>query len=123
MAEEILSASQIEAAKKSIKTGTIVSPKFILLSNTQYEANQCNIINQALIGAKEGVVEARTKFVGTTITYSVLHHTNGKHKGLYEYTLHELIQATVDSSNYPPATNVLIQLCKVINYVFDFRKR
>ena len=84
-AEEILSKLQIEAVNESIKTGTIVAPEFTLHADAQYEANRRNIINQALIGAKEGVVEAVTKLVGTTITHSVFHHTNGKHKGLDEY--------------------------------------
>jgi hypothetical protein len=122
-AEEILRASQREAIDKSVKTGTIVAPKLTLRVDAQYEANQRNIISQALVGPKEGVFEALTKFVGTDITDSVLRHTNSKHKGLDEYTLHELIQATIDSTNCPPATDVLIQLRNFINYVFDFRKK
>jgi len=94
-AEEILRASQREAIDKSVKTGTIVALKLTLRVDAQYEANQRNIISQALVGPKEGVFEALTKFVGTDITDSVLRHTNSKHKGLDENTLHELIQATI----------------------------
>ena len=70
--EEILRPLQSEAIDESVKTGTIVAPKFTLHADAQYEANQRNTINQAMIGAKEGVVEALTTFVGTDITGKVL---------------------------------------------------
>ena len=36
-----------------------------------------NVINQSVIGAKEGVVEAVTKLVGSDITDAVLRTANG----------------------------------------------
>jgi hypothetical protein len=46
-----------------------------------------------MIGAKEGVMEALTTFVGTDITDAVLRRADGNSKGLDEYTLQELLQA------------------------------
>ncbi len=122
-AEDVLLAAQSNTVKKSVKTGTIIVPEFTLQADAQHEANQQNIINQALIGAKEGVVEALTTLVGTEITDSVLPHINGEYKSLDEYTLHELIHAIIDKADRPPATDILTQLNHIINYVFDFRKK
>ena len=84
----VLLASQSNTVYKSLKTGTIIVPEFTLQANAQHEANQKNIINQALIGAKEGVVEALTTLVGMDITDSVVCRDNGEYKYLDEYTLH-----------------------------------
>jgi hypothetical protein len=121
--EDVLLAAKKDAVDKSVKTGTIIVPKFTLQADAQHEANQRNIINQALIGAKEGVVEALTTLVGMDITDSVVCRANREYKYLDEYTLHELIHATIDRANRPPATDILTQLNHVINYVFDFRKK
>ena len=100
-----------------------MTPKITLQSDVQEEANKRNIINQALIGAKEGVVEALTTIVVTNITNMVLQQAGGNYKGLDECTLQELIQAAIDSADRPPATDVLTQLLEVINFVVDFRKK
>ena len=81
-----------------------------MCSDAQEEANRHNIINKALIGAKERVLEALTTFVGTNITNTVLRFANGNYKGLNKYTLHELMQAAIDGANLLPATDVLTQL-------------
>ena len=51
-ADAVLSASQRDAVDESVKTGTIIVPKFTLQADAQHEANQQNIINQALIRKK-----------------------------------------------------------------------
>ena len=122
-AEDVLLESQNNAVDKSVKRGNIIVPKFTLQADAQHEANQRNIINQALIGAKEGVVKALTTLVGMDIMDAVLRHAGGEYKYLDEYTLHELIHATIDRANLPPATDILTQLNHVINYVFDFLKK
>ncbi len=38
----------------------------------QEEANRLNVINQSVIGAKEGAVEAVLKLVGSVITKAIL---------------------------------------------------
>ena len=100
-----------------------MAPKITLRSSAQDKADRRNIINHALISAKEGVVEALTTFVGTNITDTFLRWANSNYKGLKEYTLQELLQAAIDSADRPPATDVLTQLLEVINFVFDFCKK
>ena len=51
-AADILCESKKEADNKAAQKGTVVTPEITLQSNAQEEANRCNIINQALIGAK-----------------------------------------------------------------------
>jgi hypothetical protein len=122
-AEDVLLESQNNAVDKSVKRGNIIVPEFTLQAGAQHEANQQNIINQALIGVKEGVVKALTTLVGMDITDSMVCRANGEYKYLDEYTLHELVHATIDRANRPPATDILTQLNHVINYVFDFCKK
>jgi hypothetical protein len=81
-AEDVLLESQNNAVDKSVKRGNIIVPKFTLQSGAQHEANQQNIINQALIGTKEGVVEALTTLVGMDITDSVVCLANREYKYL-----------------------------------------
>ena len=88
-----------EADKKTAQKGTALTPKITLQLDAQEEADRCNIINQALIGAKEGVVEALTTFVGTDITDAVLQRIGGNYKGLDEYTLQEILQAAIDGAD------------------------
>jgi hypothetical protein len=52
-------------------TGKTVLPTFTTRTEAQEEADQLNIINQLVIGAKEGVVEALSKLVGSDITNAV----------------------------------------------------
>ena len=62
-----------KAAEKEMKaTGTTKAPAFTLQSEAQEEADCCNVAAQAMIRAKEGVVEAITTLVGTNITNSML---------------------------------------------------
>ncbi len=122
-ATDVLKESHKEADNKSKSTGKILTPKFTLCADAQDKANQRNIINQALIGAKEGILEALTTFVGTEITDTVLRRANGDYKDLDEYTLQELLQAAINGANRPPATDVLTQLLDVINYIFDFCRK
>jgi hypothetical protein len=43
----------------------------------QEEADQLNVINQLVIGTKEGVVKANTKLVGNNVTNTILPTANG----------------------------------------------
>ena len=71
-AVDILCKSKQEEDNKAKQKGTAVTPEITLQYEAQEEADRRNIINQALIGAKEGVVEALNLFIGTNITDSVL---------------------------------------------------
>ena len=88
-----------EAADKETKaTGTTAAPEFTLQSEAQQEADRRNVAAQAMIGAKEGVVEAITALVGTDITDSVLRTSDGDFKSVDNYTVHEVMQAAFKNS-------------------------
>jgi hypothetical protein len=82
------------------------------------------VINQLVIGAKEGIVEAVTKSVGSDITDAVLRTADGRdHKSIDDYMLFAVMAAAIDGADQPSTTNVLEQLLEVINHTFDFRKK
>ncbi len=90
----------------------------------QEEANQLNVINQSVIGTKEGVAEAITKLVGSDVTDAILRRANGSnHKSIDNFTLFEVMKLTIDGTNQPSMNNMLEQLLKVINHSFDFHKK
>ncbi len=58
------------------------------------------MINQSVIGAKEGVVEAVTKLVGSNITNAVLRTADGSnHKSIDDYMLLAVMAAAIDGAN------------------------
>jgi hypothetical protein len=75
--EAIMAGSVLKSAKKradelSTMTGKPVLPTFTTRTEAQEEADQLNVINQSVIGAKEGIVEAVSKLVGSDITDAIL---------------------------------------------------
>jgi hypothetical protein len=121
--EAVLKEAKVAAAKESKVTGTTVTPAFTLRSEAQEEADRRNVAAQAMIGAKEGIVEALTTLVGTNITDSVLRTSDGDFKSVDKYTVHEVMQAAYESADHPPMTDILEQLIEVLHYTFDFRKK
>jgi hypothetical protein len=121
--EAVLKEAKEAAAKESKATGTRVTPAFTLYSEAQEEADRCNVAAQAMIGAKEGIVEALTALVGTNITDCVLHTSDGDFKSVEEYTVHEVMQVAHENADRPPMTDVLEQLIKVLHYTFDFHMK
>ncbi len=80
-----------------------------------------NVINQSVIGAKEGVVEAVSKLVGTNITDAILRMADGSnHKSIKDFTLYEVMKVAIDGADRPTTNDVLEQLLQVINHTFDF---
>ncbi len=77
---DVINMSKKEAKAESTMTGTTVHPKIKSHADAQEEAKRLNTNNQALTGAKEGVVEALTTFVGTNITNTILRRANGDFK-------------------------------------------
>jgi hypothetical protein len=71
-AADLINMSKKEAEAESTTTGTTVHPKITSRVDAQEEAKRLNTNNQALIGAKEGVIEALTMVVGTDITNTIL---------------------------------------------------
>jgi hypothetical protein len=57
-----------QADALSTTTGKTFLPTITAQTEAQEEANRLNIINQSVIGAKEGVVEAVSKLAGSNIT-------------------------------------------------------
>jgi hypothetical protein len=83
-----------------------------------------NVINQSVIGAKEGVVEAVSKLVGSDITDAILRTADGSDfKSIDDYRLYEVMKVAIDGINRPTMNDVLEQLLEVINKPFDFRKK
>ncbi len=56
MAGSVLKLAKKRADKLSTMTGKTVLPTFTTRTEAQEEAVQLNVINQSVIGAKEGVV-------------------------------------------------------------------
>ncbi len=71
-AGSVLKSAKKQADELSTTTGKTVLPTFTTQTEAQEEANQLNVINQSVIGAKEGIVEAVSKLVGSNITNAIL---------------------------------------------------
>jgi len=64
-----------------------------------------NVINQAVIDAKEGVVEAVSKLVSSDITDAILRTADGSDfKGIDDYTLYEVMKVAIDDREEVVAT-------------------
>jgi hypothetical protein len=122
-ANSVLKAAKARADAALKASSTMITPTITLQSEAQEEADCLNVINQLVIGAKEGVVEAVTKLVGSNITDAVLQTANGSnHKSIGNYILFAVMAAAINGANRPSTTNVLEQLLEVINHTFDFQK-
>ena len=103
------------AAKETAATGATVAPAFTVQSEAQEEADHCNVAAQAMIGVKEGVVEAITTLDGTGITDSVLRTSDGDFKSVDDYTLHKVLQAAFKNADLPQIGYVLEKLIEVLH--------
>jgi hypothetical protein len=123
-ANSVLKAAKARADVALKASSTTITPIITSLSESQEEADHLNMINQSVIGAKEGIVEAVTKLVGSNITDAVLQTADGSnHKSIDDYTLFAVMAAAIDGADRPSTTNVLEQLLEVINHTFDFQKK
>jgi hypothetical protein len=114
--------ARTDAALKALST--TITPTITSQSEAQEGADWLNMINQLVIGAKEGVVEAVMKLVGSNITNAVLRTADGSdHKSIDNYTLFAVMAAAIDGADRPSTTNMLEQLLEVINHTFDFQKK
>jgi hypothetical protein len=83
-----------------------------------------NVINQLVIRAKEGAVEAITKLVSSKIADAILHTANGSnHKSVDDFKLFNVMQVAIDGADHPLTNDVLEQPLKVINHTFNFHKK
>ncbi len=123
-ANSIIKQAKKRADKLTALTGKTVLPSITAQAEAQEEANQLNVINQLVIGAKKGLVKAITKLVGSVVTDAILRMANGSnHKSTAKFTLYKVMNLAIDGTNQPSMNNVLEQLLEVINHNFDFRKK
>jgi hypothetical protein len=71
-ANSILKAAKARADAALKASSTMITPTITSRLEAQEEADRLNVINQSVISAKEGIVEAVTKLVGSDITDAVL---------------------------------------------------
>ena len=127
--DAIMAGSVFKSAKKradelAATTGKTVLPTFTTQMEAQEEDKRLNVINQSVIGAKEGVVEAVSKLVGSNIPNTVLRTANGSnHKSIDNFTLYKVMKVGIDGADRPSTNNVLDQVLEVINHTFDFCKK
>jgi hypothetical protein len=120
MAGCIIKAAKKKADELTATTGKTILPSITTRTEAQEEANQLNVINQSVIGAKEGVVEAIPKFVGSEVTNATLGMSNGSsHKSINEFTLCEVMKVAINGADQPSMNNMLEQLIED----FDFCKK
>jgi hypothetical protein len=123
-ANSVLKAAKAKEDAASKASSTTITPTITSRSEAQEEADRLNVINQSVIGAKEGVFEAVTKMVGSDITNAVLRTADSSnHKSIDNYTLFAVMAAAINGADQPSTTNVLEQLLEVINHTFDFQKK
>ena len=77
MAGFMIKEAKLHAEARLTLTGKTVLPTITTQAKAQEEANCLNVINQAVIGAKEGATDAITKLVGSNITGAILLTPNG----------------------------------------------
>jgi hypothetical protein len=105
--DAITAGSVLKSAKKraddlSTTTGKTILPTFTTRTEAQEEADRLNVINQSVIGAKEGVVEAVSKLVGSDITDAILRTADGSDfKSIDDYTLYEVMKVAIDGADRP----------------------
>ncbi len=101
----ITAGSVIKKAKENAKvllilTGKTVLPIITTQVEAQEEADQLNVINQSVIGAKEGAVEVIMKLVGSNITNAILYTANGSnHKSIDDITLFDVMQVAAGTAS------------------------
>ncbi len=99
-AGSIIKAAKQRADELTASAGKTALPSITARVEAQEEANQLNVINQSVIGAKEGVVEAITKLVGSNITDAILWTANGSnHKNINEFTLYDVMKLTINGAD------------------------
>jgi hypothetical protein len=123
-AGSVLKSAKKRADELAAMTGKTVLPTFTTRTEAQEKADQLNVINQSVIGAKEGVVETVSKLVSSDITNAVLRTADGSnHKSINNFTLYKVMKVGIDGADRPSTNDVLEQLLEVINHTFNFCKK
>ena len=112
-----------KARAASTLTNT-VSPSITTRSDAQEEADRINLLNQVVIGAKEGATEAITNKVGSDITDTMLKTADGSaFKGVDDYQLEDLLNAMLQGADRPSTTDILEQFLGIIAFTFNFQNK
>jgi hypothetical protein len=118
----VLDDAAAKARAASTLTNT-VSPSITTRSDAQ-EADRINLLNQAVIGAKDGAAEAITNKVGSDITDTMLKTADGSNfKGVDDYQLEDLLNAVMQGADRPSTTDILQQFLGIIAFTFNFQKK
>jgi hypothetical protein len=89
-------------------TRKTVLPSITAQVEEQEEADRLNVINQFAISAKEGIVKATIKLVGSDVTNAILQTANGSnHKSINEFTLYKVIKLAINGADRPYTKEVL----------------
>ncbi len=123
-AGSVLKTAKKQADELMTTTSKTILPTFTTRLEAQEEANYLNVINQLVISAKESVVEALTKLVGSDITDAILRMADGSdHKSINNFTLFNVMKVAIGGADRPSMNDVSEQVLEVINHTFDFRKK
>jgi hypothetical protein len=123
MAGSVLKSAKKLADKLLTTTSKTVLPSFTTRTEAQEEANQLNVINQSVISAKEGLVKAVSKLVGSNIADAILQTADGSnHKSISNFMLYNVMKVAINGADRPSTNDVLEQLLEVINHTFDIQK-
>ncbi len=124
MAGSVIKTSKNQVDELLTTPGKTVLPATTLQMEAQDEANQMNNINQLVIGAKEGIIKAITKLVGSNVTNAILQTADGSnHESIDEFMLFGMMKVAINGADRPSTHDVLEQLLKVINHPFEFCKK
>jgi hypothetical protein len=123
-AGSVLKTAKKRADELTTTTGKTILPTFTAQTEAQEEADRLNVINQSVIRAKEDIIEALTKLVGSNITNAILQTADGSdHKSIDNFTLFDVMKVAIDGDDRPSTNDVLEQVLEVINHTFDFCKK
>ena len=87
-------------------------------------ANRQNVLNQLVIGAKEGATDAINAKVGTRVTDTVLRTTDGTdYTSVDKYKLHLLVAAILQATDHLRIRSVRKNLSDAIAMKFNLRQR
>jgi hypothetical protein len=96
----VIKKARNRADELTASTGKTVLLSITTQAEAQEEADRLNVINQSVIGAKEGVVKAITKLVGSDVTNAILRTADGSnHKSIDDFTLVEVMKSAINGAN------------------------
>lgn len=123
-ADDVLASSKAEAKKISAAQNITAVPKYNTRADAQEHADRLNVYSQAVVGYKEGVVEALLNTVGSDVLNAALIDVDGTSpKGLDDYKLADLTKLIIEGANRPQASDVLTQVIQLLTMPWDHRKK